>query len=45
MRDAEEEAPTISLMKISGHGTEKSFLKNIKISQENNANKLIDHLF
>ena len=33
------------LSKISGHGTEKSFLKNIKISQENNANKLIDHLF
>jgi site-specific recombinase XerD len=40
-----EGVPTISLMKITGHKTEKSFLKYIKISQEDNANKLIDHPF
>jgi integrase len=37
--------PAISLMKITGHHTEKSFLKYIKISQEDNANKLINHPF
>jgi len=37
--------PTISIMKITGHRTEKSFLKYIKISQEDNANKLINHPF
>lgn len=37
--------PTISIMKITGHRTEKSFMKYIKISQEDNANKLIDHPF
>ncbi|MEI2738125.1 MAG: tyrosine-type recombinase/integrase [Chitinophagaceae bacterium] len=37
--------PTISIMKITGHRTEKSFLKYIKISQEDNANKLISHPF
>ena len=37
--------PTISIMKITGHRTEKSFLKYIKISQEDNANKLINHRF
>lgn len=37
--------PTISIMKITGHKTEKSFLKYIKISQEDNANKLINHPF
>jgi site-specific recombinase XerD len=40
-----EGVPTISLMKITGHRTEKSFLKYIKISQEDNANKLVDHPF
>ena len=40
-----EGVPTISLMKITGHKTEKSFLKYIKISQEDNANKLINHPF
>lgn len=40
-----EGVPTISLMKITGHRTEKSFLKYIKISQEDNANKLINHPF
>jgi integrase len=37
--------PTISIMKITGHRTEKAFLKYIKISQAENANKLINHRF
>lgn len=37
--------PTISIMKITGHRTEKSFMKYIKISQEENANKLVNHPF
>ena len=37
--------PSISIMKITGHRTEKSFLKYIKISQEDNANKLLSHPF
>lgn len=40
-----QNVPTISIMKITGHKTEKSFLKYIKISQEDNANKLINHPF
>ncbi len=35
--------PTISIMKITGHRTESAFMRYIKISQEDNANKLIDH--
>jgi len=37
--------PTISIMKITGHRTESSFLKYIKISQEENANLLANHPF
>lgn len=37
--------PTISIMKITGHRTERSFMKYIKISQEDNANKLLEHPF
>ena len=37
--------PTISIMKITGHKTEKAFLLYIKISQEENANKLLNHPF
>lgn len=37
--------PTISIMKITGHKTEKSFMKYIRISQEENANKLTNHPF
>lgn len=37
--------PSISIMKITGHRTENSFLKYIKISQEDNANKLSNHPF
>ena len=40
-----QNVPTISIMKITGHRTEKSFLKYIKISQEDNANKLVGHPF
>lgn len=37
--------PSISIMKITGHKTEKSFLKYIKISQEENARLLANHNF
>jgi integrase len=37
--------PSISIMKITGHRSEKAFLKYIKISQEDNANKLLNHPF
>lgn len=37
--------PPISIMKITGHTTEKAFMKYIKISQEDNANKLLNHPF
>lgn len=40
-----QNVPTISIMKITGHRTEKSFLKYIKIIQEDNANKLVNHPF
>ena len=39
------EVPTISIMKITGHRTEKAFLRYIKISQEQNADKLSKHRF
>ena len=39
------EIPSITIMKITGHQTEKSFLRYIRISQEENANKLLDHPF
>lgn len=39
------DVPTISIMKITGHRTEKSFMKYIRISQEENANKLNNHPF
>ena len=37
--------PSISIMKITGHHTEKSFLKYIKITQEENAELLSKHPF
>lgn len=37
--------PTISIMKITGHRTEKAFMKYIKISQQENADKLAAHSF
>lgn len=39
------DVPSISIMKITGHRTENAFMKYIKISQEENANKLTDHPF
>lgn len=37
--------PTLAIMKITGHTTEKSFLKYIKISEEENAEMLASHEF
>lgn len=37
--------PTISIMKITGHKTERAFMQYIKITQEENANKLLNHPF
>lgn len=37
--------PAISIMKITGHKTEKAFMRYIQMSQEDNANLLIDHPF
>lgn len=37
------EVPTLSIMKITGHRTEKAFMKYIKITQEQNADKLQAH--
>jgi integrase len=37
--------PTISIMKITGHKTERSFMAYIRISQEENADKLLTHPF
>ncbi len=37
--------PSIAIMKITGHHTEKSFLKYIKITQEENAQMLSAHSF
>ena len=37
--------PVISIMKITGHKTESAFMKYIKISQEDNAQKLMQYDF
>lgn len=37
--------PTISIMKITGHKTESSFMKYIKISDKENALRLRSHSF
>lgn len=37
--------PAISIMKITGHKTEQAFMRYIQMTQEDNANKLIDHPF
>jgi integrase len=39
------DVPSITIMKITGHKTEKAFLKYIRLSQEQNADKLINHPF
>lgn len=37
--------PSISIMKLTGHKTESSFMKYIKVSQERNAEMLMEHSF
>lgn len=37
--------PAISIMKITGHKTERSFMQYIRITQEQNADKLLTHPF
>ncbi len=37
--------PSISIMKITGHRTEKSFLKYIRVTQEEVADRLMEHPF
>lgn len=39
------DVPSISIMKMTGHRTERSFLRYIRITQEQNADKLINHPF
>jgi integrase len=39
------DVPAITIMKITGHRTDKSFLRYIRITQEENANKLLNHPF
>ena len=40
-----EGVPSIRIMKLTGHRSEKAFLRYIKISQEENASTLIQHDF
>lgn len=35
--------PTIAIMKVSGHKTEKEFMKYIKITEEQTAMELMNH--
>jgi integrase len=37
--------PAISIMKITGHKTERSFMQYIRVTQEQNADKLLNHPF
>jgi integrase len=39
------DVPTISIMKITGHKTERAFMSYIRITQEENADKLLTHPF
>lgn len=39
------DVPSISIMKITGHKTERAFLTYIKITAEENAEKLLNHPF
>lgn len=39
------EVPTISIMKITGHKTERSFMQYIRVTQKENADKLLTHPF
>ncbi|WP_423148037.1 site-specific integrase [Rubrolithibacter danxiaensis] len=37
--------PSMDIMKITGHRSERSFIKYIRVTQEQNANRLINHPF
>lgn len=39
------DVPAISIMKMTGHRTERSFLRYIRVTQEQNADKLLNHPF
>ncbi|SDK79434.1 Site-specific recombinase XerD [Salinimicrobium catena] len=39
------DVPSISIMKITGHKSERSFLQYIRVTQEQNADKLVNHPF
>ncbi|MFC6999166.1 site-specific integrase [Rufibacter roseus] len=39
------DVPSITIMKMTGHKTEKAFLKYIRLTQEQNAQKLVNHPF
>lgn len=39
------DVPAITIMKITGHRTERAFLQYIRVTQEQNANKLLNHPF
>jgi integrase len=39
------DVPAISIMKLTGHKTERSFMQYIKVTQEQNADKLLNHPF
>jgi integrase len=39
------DVPSITIMKITGHKTERAFMKYIRLTQEQNADKLTDHPF
>ncbi len=39
------DVPSISIMKITGHRSERSFLQYIRVTQEQNADKLVNHPF
>lgn len=39
------DVPAITIMKITGHRTERAFLQYIRVTQEQNANKLLEHPF
>jgi integrase len=40
-----QDVPSITIMKVTGHKTEKAFLKYIRISKEENAKRLLGHKF
>lgn len=39
------DVPTLAIMKITGHKTERAFLRYIKVTPEENARRLLEHAF